>query len=164
MTELTRLRDDLGRFTGAIRSTNPVEIAAEEARLMIVRRTRSGRDRHGAAFEPYAESTRRRKRKQGRASTIVTLSATGDMLDRMTVAVGSRGSSRTAAGVVFGTRRDERLARIHAGDGPRTKIPLRDFAGLTPREAEAILRRYGAAVDRILPRDRRRRATITVRL
>lgn len=164
------IRDDYGWFLGKFRDARPELRAAEATRAMIVRRTRRRHvDARGAAFAPYAESTLKRKARKGQSSR-VTLTDTGQMLDRMKVAqprghmrfTVRGGQTKQQAEVRFGTARDERIANYHISDAPRAKIPKRDFFGLTEREERVIYSQMRADTESIKPMDRRRRHKITV--
>lgn len=151
-------RDEAGRFVGVMADPVPARRAADHTRQIVVRRTRSGLDRHGVPFADYKPSTRRRKR-----SGLVNLTDTRLMLDRLTVRDATKGGSDGkghSAELAFGTRRDERIARRHLGGTKR--MAQRDFWGVTERGAQIILNDYGQDVRRRVLKDRRRRTLLLI--
>lgn len=149
------VRDVFADLNNGLAQSDPIGEAAHLARRMLIDRTRSGIDRFGNPFADYAPTTARRK---GRTAP-VTLSETNAMLDNITVE-----STGTLPGLV---RRDlvpdargRRLLRLHIS-GTR-RMPSRDPWGLTQPEGTALARHVRIYTQRVIPKDRRRRVTLTL--
>lgn len=176
--------EDARRALDAAKTSGALGQAAHMARRFIRSRTRSGVDRFGQRFAPYAESTARQK---GRFSP-VTLTETGRMLGSLEVRENEdvtfeprgRGSQLRGAGgrfvspgdVTFGASvnlkgsRNRKIGRIHIFGNPSGGLPSRDWFGLTQREEERIVSFLGAnyrkAIERVVPEDRRRRVEVKI--
>jgi hypothetical protein len=153
---LQPVRDELGRYVGAMKSPRPAERSAMLARRMIIDRTRRGLDRHGRRFARY--------RTKGRESERVDLTDTRKMLDRMEVRRAlerQRGDYVQAFRVTPRSGRDHRLTIFHTR-GTRRGLPVRDYFGLTERQAAHSRRLFKTAALRELPTDRRSRITIVI--
>lgn len=143
-----------GQLPGAMDDAGRAVAAHIEAR------TRGGRDKHGKKFVSYAESTKRRKRRKGQRIRPPTLTDTGQMLNDLTVDVQNTywDTKKILAEVKFeNDRRSERIAYFHIADEPRSKIPKRDFWGVTHGAAQRIAENLRSEVHRIVPKDRRKR-------
>lgn len=161
----TVFRDLRGRFLAVVSDPEPAVRAADLSRQLVVRRTRDGQDRHGQPFAPYAESTRRQRRKRGLQTRTVdlTASASGSMLDDLVVTEAQQASGGTSASVAYGSARSRRIGNYHTSSRPRRKIPRRDFFGLTPDEGALVLDHFGRDVlSRLVPTGSGRRLTVTV--
>lgn len=152
------IRDERGRFLEALDGDTTAERAADLGRQLMVRRTRAGLDRHGEPFAPYSPRTGK--------TGIVDLTETRAMLDDFVVepeqtASTSRGLSRAV--VAPGSARSRRLTRLHTRTGtPRAKLPLRDFAGLTPRQLALVGSQMGTDVRAAVRGSRRGRRIAVV--
>lgn len=151
---LARMIEEADRAAGVW-----AEGAGPTARRMILQRTEAGIDRNGRRFARYKPATVRKRRAAGRVVSRVTLrmKTTGSMLDSLAV----------RSGLVFGSvelyfseRRAERIARFHLSGTKR--MAARDFFGLQPSEARILAEAFRNEVRRRVPKDRRRRVTLTL--
>lgn len=134
----------------------PVMMAAQLGREMMIRRTRQGIDRLGRIFRYYRPSTAKRK---GRRSP-VDLTESGRMLEGLHVRPEGFWMTGRRADIYFRHPRDKRIARYHI-EGTR-KMAKRDFFGFTPREEEQLATIIRGGVRRSVPKDRRRRINISL--
>lgn len=151
------ISEDERRYLEGLRQVSPAAAAGYKAVDIIRRRTRLGTDINDSSFPPYAESTVRRKIRKGQAAAPVTLTDTGQMLDRMKVE-GARDKSVDRAFVRFGSARDNRIAGYHI-EGTR-RMPRRDFFGLTVSELQQVQSTFGVTVNRVRIPDRKVTQTI----
>lgn len=136
----------------------------ERATRNIKARTQGGTDKFGRSLTAYAESTRIRKRKKGQRIRPPTLTDSEQMLNDMTTqAIGgtfviNQSNNYQIANIVFKTRRSEQIAARHISG--TSKMPQRDFFGMTDEHAEQLAEFYGVALRRVIPTDKRRKIKV----
>lgn len=146
-------------LTGSLQAEKPLVRAAELARRLMTRRTRAGIDRHGRIFRYYRPATRRRK---GRKSPVTLMDTERTPLPGRSRVV-DRGYWGRGRRVDIRPRDAEtkKLWQYHLRG--TWKMARRDFLGLTPQEEQAVLRQeVRPAIERALPKDRRRRIQLTL--
>lgn len=157
---LAALNAAMGRQGGAVET-------GEAIRSYIIRRTDLGRDVREVRFEPYAGSTRKRKRRKGQRLQPVSLRDTEEMMNDMEVIPVERswGTEIIEAVIRFRSRRNAEVARLHSNpDSPRSKLPLREFLGIdeSGRVANQIGVAFGRSVHAKIPNDRRVAVKLTI--
>ena len=159
------IRNAKGNFLRKI-GENPalIEKAMHTAHHLIKARWRKGVDRYGQPMAPYAPSTRRRKRRQGKPTSPANLIDSGQMIDSLKVRTARKTSAyKTRAELYLASSRARKLMRLHTRGAGR--LPVRDVWGLTRREKQIIGRRFKADVARRIPRaDRRKALKIFIRM
>jgi hypothetical protein len=145
MSELTNmLRRARARFRARLDETRPELKAAQTGRIMLIRRTREGRDVRGQTFRPYRPGTIRVKVDKGQQTSPVNLTDTGRMLDGLEA---KADSGRRVARVAHRDRRYDRIIGFHKA-GTRY-MARRDFFGHTQREVETLNRQVRADIETV---------------
>lgn len=139
-------------LAASLERLRPLERAGELTLEMIRARTSRGIDRRGAAFRPYAPSTRRRKARRGQQTAPPNLRDTGQMIADLTVTVSGGWIRTRRAAIRPATARSDRILRFHIA-GTR-KMPARDPLGLTAREAAVLGLQLEANLRQVVPRAR----------
>lgn len=127
----------------------------------IQQRTARGIGTNGRRFANYRPSTARRK---GRTQPVtLRASTTRSMLDDLAASQAglNRGGYRNYR-IRLRSREKERIGRFHQS-GTR-RMAKREWFGVTLRFAREHFSRVNARINRILPRDRRRRDEIIIGL
>ena len=159
------IRDAKGQFLRKV-GENPsvIKKSVLTALALMKARWKRGIDRHGQRMAPYAPSTRRQKRREGKPTSPANLIDTGDTIGSLKVRPAkATGAYKTRAEIYVSSSRARKLIRYHTRGAGR--LPLRDPFGLTRREKLIMQRRFGSDVARRIPRtDRRKALKIFVRM
>ena len=129
---------------GDVRDMNKV---AARATLLVVDRTRKGRDSTGVkgkAFKKYSKKYAEYRGSKGR-KTRVDLTFTGNLLSSITH------SAKKSQAVIFFRKSHENLKAhgLHNGN-PKHNVPARPFFGLTRDEERKIMRMIAESVRGVI--------------
>ena len=141
-------------------STKEQEAIALEILEKVKKRTQSGRDKNGNAFEPYSESYKKSAAFKAAGKTSkVNLTLSEDMLNSMEILKNEKG--RVTLGFEDGSVENGKAdGNIRGTYGkPRKVGPARDFLGISNDELSTILKKYPPGTKRSENRAERKLAS-----
>jgi len=136
ITGLTEAMKMLKGVEDFLNSTAPMEATVKDVKERVLDLTDRGLDYRGRSFEPYSDSYKKTRKKEG-LGTKPNLRVTGEMLDGMKAEV-----INANHGTVKLTGRMALIGQFHSQGGPRAgRPPKREFMDITDSGLAKIVKK-----------------------